>query len=46
MTPGEKIEKLYAAWDMMHFSCDNPDHKEAYVRMAEVFFEETFEEEQ
>lgn len=40
MSP-EQIQKLEDAWDMLHFGCDNPDHKEAYLLMASVFLSDS-----
>jgi hypothetical protein len=30
----EKLAVVGEAWDMLHFGCDNPDHKEAYLHAA------------
>lgn len=33
----EKVAVVEEAWDMLHFGCDNPDHKEAYLHAATAF---------
>lgn len=36
MNDAEKLAALEDAWNMLHWGCDNPDHREAYLEMARI----------